>query len=115
MIRYFFCIILAVVFLNAEPVNVDKAFSVKASMSEQGASFEFDLDDTVYLYEDKFKVKIGSTDITNLLNLPESLTHKVHQVYAEDFSIFVPAGLILSSGNLDKFRVDIKNEVKLLH
>ncbi|NLK66270.1 MAG: protein-disulfide reductase DsbD [Campylobacteraceae bacterium] len=99
---------LAFGFLNAEPVDVSKAFDVKASMSSGGANFEFSLDETVFLYADKLKVSIDGNEITKLLNLPPEVTHKTHQVYAKDFTLFVPSGLILSSANLEDFTVNLE-------
>lgn len=108
MIKFIISMFLTFIFLHAEPVNVDKAFCIEASASAQGVNFKFDLDESVYLYADKLKVSLDNADITNLLNLPKKTTHKTHQIYGKDFDLFIPAGIILNSGNLDNFSINLE-------
>ncbi|MSN96606.1 protein-disulfide reductase DsbD [Campylobacter sp. FMV-PI01] len=93
--------------LNAEPLRTDEAFKIDASVSSNGVIFDFNVNENVYIYSDKFSILLGQEDITELLNLPKKKEYKSNQVYVSKFQILVPFGLISSSANLDKFNINI--------
>lgn len=97
MIKKIFTILFVICFLNAEPVDVDKAFIISSNSGNSGISFDINLDKSVYLYEDELSVFLGKDDITKLLNLPKPKKYKEYLIYDENFTIFIPSNLVLSS------------------
>lgn len=109
MIRYIISVLLALSFLNADPVSVDKAFQVNLAASKDGVNFNFDIDQSVYLYADQLKFEFNDKDITQFLTLPKTSKHNTSTIFDGKFDIFVPSGLILSStGDLNSYNIKLK-------
>ena len=97
----------SLILLCGEPLNFDNAFKIDAKfIKDSGAVLSFNIDESVYLYKDKFKLTIGSNLINDELNLPPTKTYKDHEIYSGQFQILIPQGLIKDLSNIDKF--DIK-------
>ena len=97
----------SLILLCGEPLNFDNAFKIDAKfIKDSGAVLSFNIDESVYLYKDKFKLTIGSNLINDELNLPLTKTYKDHEIYSGQFQILIPQGLIKDLSNIDKF--DIK-------
>ena len=99
LIRNIFLFILTICFLNAEPVNVSEAFKINEKADSSGISFDIAIDKSVYLYEDEFKVFLGSENITKILDLPKPKKHKEYLIYDKNFTLFIPTNLILNTSN----------------
>ncbi|CZE50128.1 protein-disulfide reductase DsbD [Campylobacter geochelonis] len=108
MFKFLLALTFVLNLLHADPVESSKAFKVEQSSNGDGVSFKFDLDDSVYLYKDQFKAKLNGKDITNILNLPESKEYKTRHIIDKDFTLFVPMGLVLSGGSVDKFSLNLE-------
>lgn len=97
----------SLILLCGEPLNFDNAFKIDAKfIKDSGAVLSFNIDESVYLYKDKFKLTISSNLINDELNLPPTKTYKDHEIYSGQFQILIPQGLIKDLSNIDKF--DIK-------
>ena len=97
----------SLILLCGEPLNFDNAFKIDAKfIKDSGAVLSFNIDESVYLYKDKFKLTISSNLINDDLNLPPTKTYKNHEIYSGQFQILIPQGLIKDLSNIDKF--DIK-------
>lgn len=97
----------SLILLCGEPLNFDNAFKIDAKFTkDSGAVLSFNIDESVYLYKDKFKLTINSNLINDELNLPPTKTYKDHEIYSGQFQILIPQGLIKDLSNIDKF--DIK-------
>ena len=97
----------SLILLCGEPLNFDNAFKIDAKFTkDSGAVLSFNIDESVYLYKDKFKLTINSNLINDELNLPPTKTYKNHEIYSGQFQILIPQGLIKDLSNIDKF--DIK-------
>ena len=97
----------SLILLCGEPLNFDNAFKIDAKFTkDSGAVLSFNIDESVYLYKDKFKLTIKSNLINDELNLPPTKTYKNHEIYSGQFQILIPQGLIKDLSNIDKF--DIK-------
>ncbi|PSM52565.1 thiol:disulfide interchange protein DsbD [Campylobacter blaseri] len=106
--RFFIAFLLFFTILNAEGLSTADAFKVEALVNKKdGVVFKFDIDDSVYLYKDRLKVAVGDNDITDMLSLPKITEYKSHKVFEGDFNLTIPSGLILSSGNLDDFKINL--------
>lgn len=100
LIRNIFLFILTICFLNAEPVNVSEAFKINEKAGPSGISFDIAIDKSVYLYEDEFKVFLGSENITKILDLPKPKKYKEYLIYDENFTLFIPSNLILNNSTI---------------
>lgn len=97
----------SLILLCGEPLNFDNAFKIDAKFTkDSGAVLSFNIDESAYLYKDKFKLTINSNLINDELNLPPTKTYKNHEIYSGQFQILIPQGLIKDLSNIDKF--DIK-------
>ena len=97
----------SLILLCSEPLNFDNAFKIDAKFTkDSGAVLSFNIDESVYLYKDKFNLTINSNLINDELNLPPTKTYKNHEIYSGQFQILIPQGLIKDLSNIDKF--DIK-------
>ena len=97
----------SLILLCGEPLNFDNAFKIDAKFTkDSGAVLSFNIDESVYLYKDQFKLTINSNLINDELNLPPTKTYKNHEIYSGQFQILIPQGLIKDLSNIDKF--DIK-------
>lgn len=97
----------SLILLCGEPLNFDNAFKIDAKFTkDSGAVLSFNIDESVYLYKDKFKLTINSNLINDELNLPPTKTYKNHEIYSGQFQILIPQGLIKDLSNIHKF--DIK-------
>lgn len=79
------------------------AFKIAISGDNQsGIVAKFDIANSVYLYQDKIRIKLDNSDITKILNLPKATKYDSYEIY-RDLELFIPAGLMLdkNSFNLD--------------
>lgn len=101
--------VLAVFFISlfSSPIHPDIAFKVVPEANNTDIKVKFDVNETVRLYKKDLKIHINSSEISEFLNMPEALDYKEFKIYKGKFDIFIPLGLVLSSGNLDKFSLKI--------
>ncbi|WP_086236689.1 protein-disulfide reductase DsbD [Campylobacter porcelli] len=71
--------------------------------NQSGIVAKFDIANGVYLYQDKIKIELDSSDITKFLNIPKAIKYDNYEIY-RDLEIFIPAGLAI---NKDRFELDI--------
>lgn len=84
--------------LFAEPLKVEEAFKLRVTSDKMGTNFNFDVDESVYIYADQLKFSIENKDITEFLTLPEAKKHNKSMIFDGKFDISIPSGLVLSSG-----------------
>ncbi|NDJ28003.1 thiol:disulfide interchange protein [Campylobacter sp. MIT 12-8780] len=84
-------------FLNlswAEFLQPNEAFKLRSYADEVGVYFDFDIADTIYLYQKELKIKLDDKDITALLNLPASIEKNNEQRYYANVELFIPQILL---------------------
>ncbi|QKF64871.1 protein-disulfide reductase DsbD [Campylobacter corcagiensis] len=107
--RFLTLFLLIFSFLFAEPLKVEDAFKVKVTADKIGTNFNFDIDKSVYIYADKLKFSVANKDITEFLTLPEAKKHNTSTVFDGKFDIFIPSGIVLSSGeDIKSYSVVVK-------
>lgn len=94
--------------LFGEVLSVDQAFGLDINGDKaQGINVNLKVNDSVYLYKDKLKIKIENNDITAFLNLPESKKHDIYDIYGGNLNLFIPAGLLNNFVKSDKFSIAV--------
>ncbi|KGI56770.1 protein-disulfide reductase DsbD [Campylobacter sp. MIT 97-5078] len=84
-------------FLNlswAEFLQPNEAFKLHSYADEVGVYFDFNIADTIYLYQKELKIKLDDKDITALLNLPASVKKNNEQRYYANLELFIPQILL---------------------
>ena len=106
--RAIFFWLFSLILLYGEPLNFDNAFKIEAKfIKDSGAVLNFNVDESVYLYKEKFELSINSNLINDKLNLPPIKTYKDHEIYSGQFQILIPQGLIKDLSNIDKFELKL--------
>ena len=106
--RAIFFWLFSLILLYGEPLNFDNAFKIEAKfIKDSGAVLNFNVDESVYLYKEKFELSINSNLINDKLNLPPIKTYKDHEIYSGQFQILIPQGLIEDLSNIDKFELKL--------
>ena len=84
--RAIFFWLFSLILLYGEPLNFDNAFKIEAKfIKDSGAVLNFNVDESVYLYKEKFELSINSNLINDELNLPPTKTYKDHEIYSGQF------------------------------
>ena len=90
----FMMFFIASLFSNDGFLSPDKAFMVDFKKQNDGVQISMDLDDTVYIYDDKAKVLLNKKDITKEVFTLKPVEHDGFIVHNKDFNFIVPNNIL---------------------
>ena len=93
---------------NNDFLAPNEAFKVNIFETEKNVQIKLDIDETIYLYDDKLKVFIGKTDITKGVLFHKPVDYHGFTVHFGDINIPISKELINKTNGNGTYDIEIK-------
>jgi thiol:disulfide interchange protein DsbD len=86
----------------------NEAFKVNIFETKDNIKIKIDIDDTIYLYDDKLKIFIGKTDITKDVLFHKTIKYHGFTVHFGDMIIPISKKLIKKINGMGAYNIKVK-------
>jgi thiol:disulfide interchange protein DsbD len=93
---------------NNDFLAPDEAFKVNIFETKDNIQIKINIDDTIYLYDDKLKVFIGKTDITKKVLFHKAIDYHGFIVHFGDMTIPISKKLIKKTNGMGTYDIEVK-------